>query len=234
MEKKSSLLEIGPGTPAWALKNRMKRDVLQAERIAAARKLVREERVELRARPPEGKDGLVLTKGEESWLTDYVAHECSMLLHHAEADLAPAAKKLKMMENRLGEIFAFVLGAANFRRVDEAISTAKKKFAEIIKSRKKQAAATAQDNRPDAPVEPEHTTEVRKKKKRRGRKPNYDHAADARLLKQFRSTMPRLTEKEFAEAIGKGRSFRLVRRALQRARSRERLMADYQNSVKTR
>lgn len=197
-----SLLEIGPDAPTWTVKNRMKSDALQAERVASARGIIRDEHVASRTRPVAGTGVASLTKAEESWLADWVEQECAALLHRAEADLAPAAKKLKLVEERLGDLFAFVLDGSNYRRAEKLIQKTREKFMMIIARRRDESADEEARKHP-----------VKKKK---GRKKKYDAAADMRLLKQLQTSG--VTEKEFLRERGGDR--KKLHAALQRARVR--------------
>lgn len=220
MKKIGSLLDVGPDSPEWVKRNFAESARLQSQRVAKARMIIRDETVSGRARPTVGSNDAALARSEELWLAEWVSRECDLLLARAEAELGQPARKLKHLEKILDEVFAFVLSATNYSRIEELIKSARSRFTGIV------------DRRIHPPVVTESAAVPAKRKK--GRKPKYDAGEDARLLKQFRSLTPRLSEKEFAESIGKVRSYRTIRRALQRARSRERLMADYKSTVKGR
>jgi hypothetical protein len=213
MGKDGDLLGVGPDTPSWVIRNLAKARAQQLARVAAARCVIRTNRLDGRPRASVGPDAERLSKAEQEWLADWAVQHCKERADRAEADLRGSLVALKKLERLLNDTFAFVLNHYPYQTSADALASAQKSIMRDMARRRKAA------QQAESTAAPAQETPTRK---RRGRKRTYDAAADSRLLRRFRDSL--LTEKEFAKEIGM--KLNALHLSLQRARSR----AQYQKN----
>lgn len=170
--------------------------------------MIRTNRIEGRLRAPVGPDSSRLSKGERDWLADWVAQQCKEQVDKAAIDARTPLIQMKRLECLLDETFAFVLNHTSSGAASGAIHRARKAIMQGIGLRLKAEREAQAELAPAA---------AKRRRKRAGRKPKYNAAEDARLLRLVRESS--LSERMYARESGK--KYRDLHLALQRARTRE-------------